>query len=319
MIFGGAAKVLGESKEERGTFFRTLANTTEVRKRTPMGFRDPVRMSSLPYFCAREEAIRIAVGELSVEEVGWPKRWVMNRGTGIHHALQNEVLPLVGAIDGLWRCQWCGAMEEKGRDELGYMGQPTECSSCHSRHEFVYQEVDLHDDELLLTGHVDGLWLKHKAMWEFKTCGEGTYRRVLDKGPSVAHRVQAGGYLRMLNSHFAGDLELDKAFFLYVPMEDVSAVRIPPPDERPVPYEVDPDTRMIFYPLGESGLKGYFEEAYKRVQTFRQWRYDLGSVVGTIPARHPSCTCAGNAGQWKWGCDFAEGCIRLGDRYEEKT
>ena len=338
MIFGGVVDAIKKSKEERGTFFRTLASTGEVRTRVPLEADSPVRMSNLPYFCAREEAIRTCIGGTTKEVVDWPNRWVMNRGSGIHVAIQNDVLENIGAIDGVWRCDSCNTLngvdaflcDEEG--VLGFSPTPTKCFKCGQPHCFTYVESTLVHQNWGLTGHPDGFWMKEKALWEFKTCGAGTYRRVLDKGPSVAHRVQGGGYLQMANEllgkYRERDERLEKVFFLYVPMEDVSDVRIPSPDERSVPYEVDPDTRMIFYPLGIGAVTPDFDEAYARVKAYRVWRNHIAEMsepqlkvrhLGSVlPKRHLSCTCAGNAGQWKWGCDFARGCMELGDKYEEK-
>ncbi len=345
MIFGGAADAIKKSKEERGTFFKTLASTGEVRTRVPLEADSPVRMSNLPYFCAREEAIRTCIGGTTKEVINWPKRWTMNRGSGIHVAIQNYVLENIGAIDGMWRhgCGYEHGLMSPGADLFGLASCPTACENCGGTSGFTYMESSFDDVNLGLTGHPDGFWVKEKALWEFKTCGAGTYRRVLGKGPSVANRVQGGGYLKMLNrlledtrEHWAIDgvspgdklQPFDKVYFLYVPMEDVSDVRIPSPDERSVPYEVDPDTRMIFYPLGIEAVTSDFDEAYKRVTEYRLWRNHIAEMsepqlkvrhLGSVlPRRHLSCTCAGNAGQWKWGCDFAKGCMELGDKYEEK-
>jgi len=286
-------------------------NLDEPKIHEPMGWWSTVRASSLPFFCPREEAIRSMIGLPWAETIEWPKRWVMDRGTGIHHAWQNEVLPTIGAIDGMWLCLDCGHLH----GELEPVQRPDACEKC-SRHSMLYREYVLVDSDVGIRGHADGIWCDEGALLEIKTCGLNSYRRVVEHGPPLYHRVQAGWYLRQANSMLGvkGLDPLTEVRFIYVPMDDVCRVATPLPGKRDPWFEMDPDTKSIMYPVSQELLSEDVDAAVERVLTFRRvMKLDNDS----LPPRDERCRSKSRGGSWKFGCDLCEECFAMGDKFEE--
>jgi hypothetical protein len=306
----------GKAKVSKGEFFASIEKMVkdDIRIHEPLDYWSKVRSSSLPYFCAREEMIKHYIGWPWGSYESWQKQWVMDRGTGMHHVYQNLILPKMGNLDGAWICLDCGALSDGECETVKAIPRPEECLTCGG-HRFIYEEIVMDDEVLLLTGHADGLWLAEKALWEFKTCGMGTYRKVINSGPLEAHRVQAGAYLSMLKRK---GFDVDNVRFLYIPMEDVCGVSIPLPGVREPFYEVDPTTKAIMCQLQEKDVMPSMSAALERVMLFRMMlKSNESQDVPLLPNKHESCTTKSNGGQWKWGCDLCSECMAMGKRYDE--
>jgi rubrerythrin len=277
----------------------------EMKKVPPMGMLTMVRASDLPYFCARAEVIR-AVASITFEKaVTWKEKIRMARGTAMHRMLQNEILPAMGAIDGWWTCDQCGYHSNFGQ-------QPEKCFQCGNEDGFSYQEPVLECSEFGLTGHCDGLWMDDESLIEIKTCGAGTYGRVVGMGPLHAHKVQAGAYLDMWNS-MAGNVSngrlLKNVRFIYMPVEDVTHVKIPAPADRKVPFEVDYDTGMITCKLAGAEVRVAASERQREVAAFRTCMYSIREGAKALPSRQASCKDREHAGAWRYGCPVASLCF----------
>lgn len=307
----------GQEKVSRGEFFASVEKSVDddIKISEPLDYWSKVRSSSLPYFCPREEMIRHYIGWPWGGKHTWMKRWVMDRGTGIHYVYQNLILPKMGVIDGIWKCLSCGEVPVDDRKMTVVGGRPDECWKCGDHH-FLYEELVMDDQLLLLTGHADGVLLKKNALWEFKTCGIGTYRKVIKNGPLDAHRVQAGAYLSMLKRM---GYEVDNVRFLYIPMEDVGDVSIPMPGAREPFYEVDPITKAVFCVLPEKDVMPYFNEAFERVVLFRTMlKSNESQERMLLPEKYKSCTSKSTGGYWKWGCDLCDECFDMGREYDDE-
>jgi len=272
----------------------------------------PIRMSSLPYFCGREMvllALASTVCDIVVQKKvrTLAETIKMARGTAMHRAFQNEILPSMGAIDGYWECSTCAGYQS----DLG--PRPVECPVCMGK-DLRYVEMTLRHDGLMLTGHMDGLWLAEKSILEIKTCDIGTYSKVVSMGPLHAHKIQTGAYLDAWNSNpcHCGDWIMESVRFLYVPMTDVDAVKIPSPKDRKVPFELDIDTGMITFKLPKEVVLDAWAPVARDVSQCRKalqliasgYSYELSPMP-----RHQSCKSLDNAGRWKYGCSCPELCF----------
>lgn len=344
MIFGKVADALDQERP-KSWFWERVHEKKRKRVRRPLSQESTVRVSELPYFCAREEAIRVALGVETYELLDWERRWKMSRGSGMHATMQDGEFPLLECIDGMWLCGTCGELygqHPPGGALFGIAPRPDRCGECGGKH-LIYQESLLDDVNLGLRGKADGFWIEKGALWEIKTCGIGTYRYMLNNGPPKANRVQAAAYIEMANRMLDNlrdhqridgvepmDAKIERVYFLYIPLDDVTSVSLPAPRNRVIPYEVDSVTKAVFCEMERESVKPEFEEAHARVREFREWigQFYVENITDAIqecleqkvpvllPKRHPACTCASNAGQWKWGCDFAKGCLEFADKFE---
>jgi len=160
------------------------------------------RASGLAYVCPRQEVlhqkhqipIRIRKG---AEEIA-----NYDLGSGMHHAMQNIILPAVGAIRGAWRCVQCGHIHGAAKGRAVYdaaVRRPTECSECRGE-EFLYHEYFLRDETVGTGGHMDGLLVLpgHEGMglFELKSISTTGAKKVRNC-PQIEHVLQANVYMRL--------------------------------------------------------------------------------------------------------------------------
>jgi len=146
MIFGKAAEVLAEPAA-RGWFFDLVHKARRRQVHRPLTARSVVRVSDLPYFCAREEAIRAALGVETYEDLDWERRWKMSRGSGMHATMQDSEFPLLECIQGMWMCGTCGwrhGQHPPGNELFGIVPRPERCEECDSK-DLIYRESLLSD------------------------------------------------------------------------------------------------------------------------------------------------------------------------------
>jgi hypothetical protein len=103
-----------------------------------------IRSSGFPAICPREEVL------CAVDKI--PRTWkisadlnlIFQHGHGLHHQLQNDIMPAIDVIRGKWVCFGCGEMHrgapDKGvRVETWAEARPANCPSCESP-EFTFHE-----------------------------------------------------------------------------------------------------------------------------------------------------------------------------------
>lgn len=291
----------------KADFFCRAKPTVEVVK--PLALDRPMYPSGISNFCPREEVLRSVLRINRVKKATLKEEIQKARGTAMHRLLQNEILPSMDAIDGFWRCNRCGW-------KTGFIRKPSECPQCKAsvRH-LLYEEVHLESDALGLSGNCDGVWWEDRSLYEIKTCAIGTYSRVIAAGPMLSHKVQAGAYLRMWwGETGVGFTQLDSIRFLYVPMDDVSDVKIPAPANRKVPFEYDYETGMIVFKTPGDDVIGPFNKAMAAVQEFRVALVDIGNDGRKLPCRNEACKSEENAGRWKYGCVTVGPCFKCDDQ-----
>lgn len=130
----------------------------EVRMVPPLDPADGyLRSSGLYRLCPREEVLRRREGVVRYDGVSADQKLTFEHGNGIHHAIQNGVLPDVGALVGVWACLRCGCHAGSyARAFAGVVLRPDRCSGCQAQ-EFRYVELACQTPDGRLRGHVDGL------------------------------------------------------------------------------------------------------------------------------------------------------------------
>lgn len=208
-------------------------NLTRSRLVEPLKSDAGVRSSAIPKLCPREEVLVAVHRRKRTDLVDSDLRLTFVHGTGLHHALQNIVLPMCGDLFwGMWRCGSCAALHQAGRvlkaeeswnrhedppsgwkrlDQGDWKTtirlRPSKCENCGAtvnEHEgealFTYEEYTFHDDVMNIGGHNDGFLkiadLPGFGILEAKSIG--TLWQV-KKAPLLDHIIQANMYM-----HFTG-------------------------------------------------------------------------------------------------------------------
>lgn len=119
-----------------------------------------LRASGFPSLCPREEVLCAQKKVSRTKKISADLNLIFQHGHGLHHQLQNEILPAVGILRGKWICNSCGTMhgghvKEGVRVEEWAEARPDECRNCTSG-DFRFHEVQLVNDEYRISGHCDG-------------------------------------------------------------------------------------------------------------------------------------------------------------------
>jgi hypothetical protein len=175
----------------------------------PMKPGDWLRASKVGWLCMREEAICARQGVVRKGGFDGDTRWTMDLGTGIHWVLQNLTLGPVGEIVGEWKCTHCTHVIGSYPDKLVRMPkQGTPCPNCGEDDgnlggggiQWEYVEMTVADDELLLSGHLDGLHPNGTDKWEFKSAAYHAMKRLKEEGVGAiyqGYKVQGEIYRRL--------------------------------------------------------------------------------------------------------------------------
>lgn len=206
----GLDTLFGKPAAANATSIKSLIELRLKRKedRAPMSPGTLFRVSSLHDLCARREALRI-LHNVSDERIIEPDLLLtFALGTGMHLALQNEVLPALGILEGMWRCVECGLVagepERKHRHTREQIAsrvvRPAQCASeaCTST-EFTFKEYLFEDHELGLSGHPDGLLNLPSisfdpVIFEGKSIADSQTWKIKST-PMQDHVVQVHGYM----------------------------------------------------------------------------------------------------------------------------
>jgi hypothetical protein len=201
----------------------------EVRKKEILSKDSWVRVSSLAFLCAREEALCVKYGIIREEEISADLSVIFEHGHALHWALQNRILPRLGAFYGRWRCAVCGAAYG-GRDRPWVFGtftaeefvasqvqRPSVCASCDSELDdsnSLYIEPTFHNNEFKLSGHSDGFLvipgLDGMGLLEAKSINPKGAAEVR-LCPKLDHVIQAHCYMWLTGLRWAKILYWDKA------------------------------------------------------------------------------------------------------------
>jgi hypothetical protein len=175
------------------------------------------RGSGFASICPREEVLA-AVHKI-VREEAFEANSLVNfaLGTGIHLALQEVILPAIGAILGEWSCLGCGLHAGGGTPfEIAKMvPRPSKCEGCGST-QFRYVEQFFKDDTYRITGHPDGFLRvpdrEGIGLLEAKSIGQrGAWE--VKKVPKFEHMIQAQIYMWFTGLTWACVLYWDKGVY----------------------------------------------------------------------------------------------------------
>ncbi len=176
-----------------------------------------LRASSLATMCARK-AVLCGIHKVDdVREDNVDTLYNFDIGSGMHYAMQNLVLPIVGVIRGCWRCA-CGrryGKQEAGRPWISFaIARPEECPCGYP--EMTYEEYTVRDAEHCTGGHMDGLLEVPErpdlGVLEIKSIGANGARKVKE-APQLDHVVQIQTYLWLTGLKWGRVLYLDKSVF----------------------------------------------------------------------------------------------------------
>lgn len=205
------------------------AHLTEEREALPLTAESYLRMSSIADMCPREEVICSAKDLARKVKFNADTLLTFNHGHGIHHALQQLVLPDIGVLMGKWRCETCkkiyGGKEEGKPLHDTVVARPRECDNCDGEvfdekvgvsYQFAYQEMYFLDEEHRIGGHCDGFLripgLPGIGVFEGKSIssrGAWEIRHV----PKFNHVVQTQGYMWLTGCRWAFILYWDKGTY----------------------------------------------------------------------------------------------------------
>jgi len=183
------------------------AMRSEVRE--PLLVDGNVRVSMLHKLCARKETLRFIHKVSEPDDVDADLGLTFAMGSGMHHAMQNQILGGSEVLEGMWRCMDCGALHGEApllgvlrtEDQMVYrITRPEACTRCDSPGaRLIYEEYFFVNKELGLQGHCDGL-LKLPAIsmepiiFECKSMAHSQAWKIKDT-PILDHVVQVHGYM----------------------------------------------------------------------------------------------------------------------------
>lgn len=179
-----------------------------VRKtdKPPLTSEGWVRSSGYSKLCVREELLCAKLKKDRVEIFDSEALANFAIGTGLHHAMQNVILPSIGGLlVGSWRCSKCGALRgpELGSLDFGAYIPCPETHHCDKDYRWVYEEQAFAKEndgpyQTRLTGHMDGFLrfedpARPLTILELKSIGTNGWRYIQDR-PNDEHRVQVHLY-----------------------------------------------------------------------------------------------------------------------------
>lgn len=159
-----------------------------------------IRASGFPALCPREEVLCSTLKVHRTWEISADLNLIFQHGHGLHHQLQNDILPELGILRGKWICQSCGAMDggpvdPNVRVETWATARPDKCANCTGE-EFRFHEVKMFDEDHRISGHCDGFLvlngLPGMGILEGKSIKSGWQ---VQNVPKLDHVIQLQTYL----------------------------------------------------------------------------------------------------------------------------
>jgi len=175
-----------------------------VETNDPMKPGDLIRGSRLHEVCAKREVLMAKHSIATVRAIDSDLMLTFALGTGMHYALQNEILAPTGILVGQWQCLGCATVVGKSNSTqaaeiiAARVKRPEHCESCNGN-KFLFQEYSFEDHELGLSGHPDGLLdlpeiSTEPILFEAKSMAESQTWKI-KTAPIVDHVVQVHGYM----------------------------------------------------------------------------------------------------------------------------
>lgn len=180
---------------------------------TPDGY---MRVSSLASMCPREEVLAARTPtEPRRDVVDADLSLIFAHGKGLHYALQNEVLPGIGVLLGIWRCVECakqyGTLTEPLASSQTLVRRPKACECGNA--DFLYREQHFVNKEYQIGGHPDGfITLPGFPGLGIVECKSINSRRAWEvrQTPDMAHVIQTQCYMWLTNLKWGKILYWDK-------------------------------------------------------------------------------------------------------------
>jgi hypothetical protein len=199
--------------------------TTEVVQ--PMTADGWIRVSSLATLCPREEAICALKSIVRTKEFNGDSAMTFAHGKALHHQLQNDLLPSIGCLLGVWKCTDCGTVYGS---KTAMIRRPETCEKCDSAqqdepqggpwekktHEFKYIEQWFGDEYLRLGGHPDGFvvlpGMPGDGVFEGKSISSRGAANIKSV-PDMGHVVQVQAYMFLTGRKWGKIVYWDKGAY----------------------------------------------------------------------------------------------------------
>lgn len=187
----------------------------ESRDKEPLKPDAYLRASGLHVLCPREEALASRLGMIRKDQVNADLSLVFAHGEGLHYALQNHVLPDVGAIVGVWRCVECakqfGALSQPIQETQSLVARPAKCvCGCE---DFLYREQHFVNEAYNVGGHPDGFLVLQGmpglGIVECKSIAAHLAWEIKDV-PKTEHAIQTQAYMWLTGLKWAKILYWNK-------------------------------------------------------------------------------------------------------------
>ena len=193
----GIGSVVQKALAGNGSLKKLIQNKyASERVKLPLMQGGNLRASEFGDLCPREEVLVALLQLVRKDPKNADKLMVMLHGSALHWALQNHVLPEIGALIGRWTCLDCALAFGDGTNvPSSLVPRPKECKRCKGR-DFLYRELELYNEEYRIGGHPDGFLVipglpgvgvfEGKSImkgWEVKNC------------PILAHVIQVQIYM----------------------------------------------------------------------------------------------------------------------------
>lgn len=167
-----------------------------------------VRVSELHKLCVRKDLLRFRHNVSEPDDISADLGITFALGTGMHHAMQNELLPKSTVFEGMWRCNKCKHLHgdpsikdyTKPSQVANRMSRPVTCSACNKPNpSFTHEEYYFVNEELALHGHCDGLLnmpaiSNDPVLFEMKSIAQSQTWKIKE-APLTDHIVQVHGYM----------------------------------------------------------------------------------------------------------------------------
>jgi hypothetical protein len=190
----------------------------KVEIKEPLKAGDNLRVSAFAEMCPRQEILCAIHNVQRKDTVDAGLEMVFAHGQGLHHVLQNRILPAMGVFYGRWSCIECGHAvggHEPGRPLIETVVlRPKECAKCKAKKDsLLYRELYFRDAKTRIAGHPDGFLkldtrdglgiveaksISPLGVWGVKNC------------PNINHVIQAQIYLWLTGLKWAQILYWDK-------------------------------------------------------------------------------------------------------------
>lgn len=164
----------------------------------------PIRASSIPYICPREEVWYALTEDYQPKPLAHMEM-IFEFGNAYQDLVRNKYLGPMGLLAGTWACGKCGCVSETKLMPDNF---------CHGSWHYV--EDELYNEEHNITGHPDGVLLIDGAslILEIKTCNEFFFKSIKNYGltnPFIKkYLIQVNLYMWMAGIYDAAFLFFNK-------------------------------------------------------------------------------------------------------------